>query len=179
MKVLLVTGRDRMLADLKAGIKWLPIQLEELILLLGISGWSLFLIARVLKGQCADGTSLWEQQICNPFASHGGIPNEMAYSLYFMTLVCVNLPTNSRDNALIAEDRDNDKVKNKNKNKNKNKVDTVEVDMEMVEVTVRDTGAGLSAKNIGKLFGEGVQFNANGLQGGGGSGLGLFITKGR
>ena len=54
---------------------------------------------------------------------------------------------------------------------------TIEVDM--VEVTVQDTGAGLSAANLGKLFGEGVQFNANGLQGGGGSGLGLFITKGQ
>ena len=42
---------------------------------------------------------------------------------------------------------------------------------------VEDTGAGLSAANLRKLFGEGVQFNANGLQGGGGSGLGLFITK--
>ena len=50
---------------------------------------------------------------------------------------------------------------------------------DMVEVTVKDTGAGLSAANLGKLFGEGVQFNANGLQGGGGSGLGLFITKGQ
>ena len=59
--------------------------------------------------------------------------------------------------------------------KDKNK-DMVEI--EMVEVTVRDSGAGLSADNLGKLFGEGVQFNANGLQGGGGSGLGLFITKG-
>ena len=49
---------------------------------------------------------------------------------------------------------------------------------EVVEVTVQDTGAGLSPANLRKLFGEGVQFNANGLQGGGGSGLGLFITKG-
>ena len=50
---------------------------------------------------------------------------------------------------------------------------------EVVEVSVQDTGAGLSAANLGKLFGEGVQFNANGLQGGGGSGLGLFNTKGQ
>ena len=56
-------------------------------------------------------------------------------------------------------------------------VKTVE-GVEVVEVTVQDTGAGLSAENLGRLFGEGVQFNANGLQGGGGSGLGLFITKG-
>ena len=58
------------------------------------------------------------------------------------------------------------------------KVKTVE-GIELVEVTVKDTGAGLSAANLGKLFGEGVQFNANSLQGGGGSGLGLFITKGQ
>ena len=49
---------------------------------------------------------------------------------------------------------------------------------EVVEVSVQDTGAGLSPANLKKLFGEGVQFNANGLQGGGGSGLGLFNTKG-
>ena len=50
---------------------------------------------------------------------------------------------------------------------------------EVMEVTVKDTGAGMSADNLHKLFGEGVQFNANVLQGGGGSGLGLFITKGQ
>ena len=51
--------------------------------------------------------------------------------------------------------------------------------IEVVEVTVDDSGAGLSPADLGKLFGEGVQFNANGLQGGGGSGLGLYITKGK
>ena len=62
---------------------------------------------------------------------------------------------------------------------------TVRVEMKtieginMIEMTVQDSGAGLSAENLGRLFGEGVQFNANGLQGGGGSGLGLFITKGQ
>ena len=50
--------------------------------------------------------------------------------------------------------------------------------IEMMEVSVKDSGAGLSPANLLLLFGEGVQFNANGLQGGGGSGLGLFITKG-
>ena len=50
--------------------------------------------------------------------------------------------------------------------------------VEVVEVAIQDTGAGLSAANIDKLFGEGVQFNSNALQGGGGSGLGLFISKG-
>jgi DNA-binding response OmpR family regulator len=36
----------------------------------------------------------------------------------------------------------------------------------------------LSRGNLKLLFGEGVQFNANKLQAGGGSGFGLFITKG-
>ena len=86
LQALRMTGRDRMLADLKARLKWLPIRLEESMMVLGVASWSLFLIARVLKGQCPAGTSLWEQQTCNPFASQGGIPNELAYSLYFAPL---------------------------------------------------------------------------------------------
>ena len=50
--------------------------------------------------------------------------------------------------------------------------------IEMLEIAVVDSGAGLSAPNLVRLFGEGVQFNCNTLQDGGGSGLGLFITKG-
>lgn len=45
-------------------------------------------------------------------------------------------------------------------------------------VRVVDTGVGMTSDQIGSLFGEGVQFNANELQHGQGSGLGLFITKG-
>ena len=50
---------------------------------------------------------------------------------------------------------------------------------EVVQISVQDSGAGLSPQSLSRLFGEGVQFNANGLQGGGGSGLGLFISKGQ
>lgn len=45
-------------------------------------------------------------------------------------------------------------------------------------VSVTDTGAGLSSDNLKNLFKEGVQFNVNQLQAGGGSGLGLWIAKG-
>lgn len=45
-------------------------------------------------------------------------------------------------------------------------------------ITVQDSGAGLTAEQLDKLFQEGVQFNAQRLQNGQGSGLGLFITKG-
>ncbi|KAJ1401114.1 hypothetical protein B484DRAFT_405826, partial [Ochromonadaceae sp. CCMP2298] len=45
-------------------------------------------------------------------------------------------------------------------------------------LTVRDRGAGMSAEDQKNLFREGIQFNANQLQHGGGSGLGLWIAKG-
>ena len=45
-------------------------------------------------------------------------------------------------------------------------------------VSVNDSGAGLSKDNLKHLFKEGVQFDVNKLQAGGGSGLGLWICKG-
>lgn len=46
-----------------------------------------------------------------------------------------------------------------------------------LKIIVKDTGAGLTAHQLSKIFGEGVQFDANKLQGGKGSGLGLFISQ--
>ena len=45
-------------------------------------------------------------------------------------------------------------------------------------MVVTDTGAGISAENQARLFKEIVQFSPEKLQAGGGSGLGLWITKG-
>jgi hypothetical protein len=45
----------------------------------------------------------------------------------------------------------------------------------IVEVT--DNGAGIAPENTGKVFGEFSQFEKNKLQGGGGSGLGLWISR--
>ena len=47
-----------------------------------------------------------------------------------------------------------------------------------IRISVTDSGAGLSEAQLAKICSEGVQFNANELQAGKGSGLGLFITKG-
>jgi Histidine kinase-, DNA gyrase B-, and HSP90-like ATPase/Response regulator receiver domain len=47
-----------------------------------------------------------------------------------------------------------------------------------IQVSVTDTGAGMTQDQLSKLFQEGVQFNVNELQAGQGSGLGLYITKG-
>ena len=43
---------------------------------------------------------------------------------------------------------------------------------------VGDVGAGLSVEHQTKLFKSIIQFNASKLQGGKGSGLGLYISKG-
>ena len=48
---------------------------------------------------------------------------------------------------------------------------------EQLRVEVQDSGPGISPTNQRRLFGELVQFNAKTLQGGGGSGLGLWISK--
>ncbi|KAJ1428085.1 hypothetical protein B484DRAFT_70793 [Ochromonadaceae sp. CCMP2298] len=47
-----------------------------------------------------------------------------------------------------------------------------------VRISVVDTGVGLSEQQVLDVGKEGLQFNAGALQGGGGSGLGLFISKG-
>lgn len=47
-----------------------------------------------------------------------------------------------------------------------------------MRVSVKDPGIGLSKEQLSQLFKEGVQFDVNRLQGGGGSGLGLHISKG-
>eukprot|EP00607_Mallomonas_marina_P003979 CAMPEP_0182437352 /NCGR_PEP_ID=MMETSP1167-20130531/84989_1 /TAXON_ID=2988 /ORGANISM="Mallomonas Sp, Strain CCMP3275" /LENGTH=487 /DNA_ID=CAMNT_0024630241 /DNA_START=924 /DNA_END=2387 /DNA_ORIENTATION=- len=51
-------------------------------------------------------------------------------------------------------------------------------DENMVKVDIVDSGAGVSKENQRKLFKEIVQFNPGTLQGGGGSGLGLYISYG-
>ena len=45
-------------------------------------------------------------------------------------------------------------------------------------IVVKDTGSGMIEKDYSRLFNEIVQFNPEVLQAGGGSGLGLWITKG-
>lgn len=47
-----------------------------------------------------------------------------------------------------------------------------------IKIAVADSGVGLSQEQLGQLFNEGIQFDPNKLQHGGGSGLGLHIAKG-
>jgi signal transduction histidine kinase len=55
--------------------------------------------------------------------------------------------------------------------------DSEEAGSEMLQVEVVDSGHGISLENQRKVFNEIVQFHANTQQGGGGSGLGLWISK--
>jgi CheY-like chemotaxis protein len=48
---------------------------------------------------------------------------------------------------------------------------------DMVRISVSDNGAGISIDNQTKLFTDIVQFNAKALQGGGGSGIGLWVSR--
>ena len=47
-----------------------------------------------------------------------------------------------------------------------------------VQICVKDDGVGMSNDQLAQLFKEGVQFDADKLQSGGGSGLGLHIARG-
>ena len=47
-----------------------------------------------------------------------------------------------------------------------------------VRLSITDSGAGMTSAQLAKVCMEGIQFNANELQAGQGSGLGLFIAKG-
>lgn len=60
----------------------------------------------------------------------------------------------------------------------RNAVDDNFVSVGYLVISVRDTGAGISEVNQKRLFNDIVQFNPEILQAGGGSGLGLWITKG-
>eukprot|EP00597_Dinobryon_sp_UTEXLB2267_P019082 CAMPEP_0201105420 /NCGR_PEP_ID=MMETSP0812-20130820/45790_1 /ASSEMBLY_ACC=CAM_ASM_000668 /TAXON_ID=98059 /ORGANISM="Dinobryon sp., Strain UTEXLB2267" /LENGTH=1046 /DNA_ID=CAMNT_0047365263 /DNA_START=202 /DNA_END=3342 /DNA_ORIENTATION=+ len=64
-------------------------------------------------------------------------------------------------------------VENRNKIISKFGVEAVGI----FRLEVVDTGVGLSVNDQQKIFGEFIQFNKDELQGGGGSGLGLWISK--
>ena len=52
-----------------------------------------------------------------------------------------------------------------------------ETERDFVRISVSDNGSGISMENQKSLFEQYVQFNASVLQKGGGSGLGLWISK--
>jgi hypothetical protein len=47
----------------------------------------------------------------------------------------------------------------------------------LISISFTDSGVGIATENVKKVFGEFSQFDPNTLQGGGGAGLGLHITR--
>lgn len=72
-------------------------------------------------------------------------------------------------------------------NRRRQKEETIEVRKDELEkvlrignvmVSVIDDGVGMTSEQVNQVFNDGTQFNANALQAGGGSGLGLSIARG-
>ena len=82
-----LTGRKQLLADLKKKFAWCPYQVEEIVHVCGLIATALFLISRVMVGQCPPDTTLFLQQTCNQFSSNGGIPSELVYTIYWVPLI--------------------------------------------------------------------------------------------
>ena len=76
-----------------------------------------------------------------------------------------------------SDSNDNGHSARSGRGQGQNKAPSV-FDFKYLVIEVKDSGAGISPENIEKLFGRYVQFNAGALQNGGGSGLGLWISKG-
>ena len=77
----------------------------------------------------------------------------------------------------------NNKLGQSNKSNKSNKSNGSEEDgshaqQGVLRISVIDSGAGISPENQQRLFKEIIQFNPEVLQGGGGSGFGLYICKG-
>jgi signal transduction histidine kinase len=56
-------------------------------LISGLVTNSIFLISRVMVGQCPPDTTLFLQQACNQQASSGGIPSELVYGGYLLPML--------------------------------------------------------------------------------------------
>ena len=80
------TGRDHETFKIRLK-KWYPFRMEDSMTVAGFCAWSLFLIARILTGQCPSDTTVWQEQMCNPFANQNGVPAGMIPTLYGIPLV--------------------------------------------------------------------------------------------
>ena len=60
----------------------LPFLLEDFVILVGIFVLCLMLIRRTIAGQRPEGTSLFDLQACNPFASLHGIASDLLFFTY-------------------------------------------------------------------------------------------------
>jgi signal transduction histidine kinase len=114
----------------------------------------------VLSSKCVESESDWVQQYflkADKFKLNQVLRNFLSNALKFTPPSgAVNIITEIVDGQNSDTQSSSDKV---------------------IRISVKDTGFGISKENQLKLFGQYVQFNANSLQQGKGSGLGLWISK--
>jgi hypothetical protein len=61
---------------------WFGGRIEDVIGILGVLTIGMFLISRVVAGQCESMTDIWLSQSCNPVASASSIPHDQVILLY-------------------------------------------------------------------------------------------------
>jgi hypothetical protein len=66
---------------------WFGGRIEDLIGILGVLFIGIYLVARVLAGQCADMDDIWLSQKCNPVAASASIPHDQVILLYSAPLL--------------------------------------------------------------------------------------------
>lgn len=66
---------------------WFGGRIEDLIGILGVLFIGIYLVARVLAGQCEDKTDIWLSQSCNPVATASSIPHDQVILLYSAPLL--------------------------------------------------------------------------------------------
>ena len=66
---------------------WFAGRIEDVIGILGVLMIGMYLIARVVAGQCSDTTTIWRSQMCNPVAASSSIPHDQVLLLYATPMI--------------------------------------------------------------------------------------------
>ena len=61
--------------------------LSNMLMLISVNTQGLYLLARVVQGQCDDTISIWNSQDCNPVALSKSIPHDVVLMLYLIPLI--------------------------------------------------------------------------------------------
>lgn len=71
--------------------KFLEYFYEDTLAILGSTGVSINLYARVASGKCMENVTIWESQRCNPGASVSGLPLDHTMFLFLLPTFCASL----------------------------------------------------------------------------------------
>ena len=63
-------------------------RIEDVICILAMLTSGMYLLARVMAGQCDAASDIWTTQTCNPVANCKSIPHDQVIVVYTMTIIC-------------------------------------------------------------------------------------------